>query len=145
MPSTNGRTDLLNRLLRGELAAVQIYQQALEKVADVPGALELIQIANEHRDAADLLGQQVLARGGEPASSPDGFGVFAPAVEGTAKLPGNAAALAALKEGEEQGVKEYERALESKDLDTGLEAFILSSLLPGQRRHVVTLNRLISS
>src|SRR5688572_24562249 len=103
--------DTLNSLLRGELAAVETYQQALAKLGDTKGAAELRRVHAEHRAAADALRQHVHQHGGQPAQGSGAWGAFAKAIEGTAKLFGNDAALKALKEGEEHGLKEYQRAL----------------------------------
>ena len=48
---TEDQIDTLNQLLRGELAATETYQQAMAKVGSEPGAAELRQIHDEHRDA----------------------------------------------------------------------------------------------
>ena len=69
------------------------------------------------------------------------LGAFAKAVEGTAKLLGNAAALKALKEGEEHGLKDYEDALNDKNLPADCQALI-RGLIPRQRQHITTLDGL---
>lgn len=142
-----GKLDELQSLLRGELAAVDTYGQAREKISDEPGAADLRRIENEHKEAADILKRHITLHGGQPASSPGAWGTFARAVEGTAKLFGNVAALKALKEGEEHGRNDYERALQ--DPDFGKEcpecrAIVTSTLLPRQREHIATLDRLMS-
>src|SRR5262245_52104185 len=106
MATVTERTDTLNNLLRGELSAVETYRQALGKVGNEPDAAELRLIASEHREAADMLRRHILSRGGDPPYSAGAWGAWAKAVEGTAKLFGNAAAIKVLKEGEEHGVKE---------------------------------------
>ncbi len=103
--------DTLNRLLRGELAATETYQQALAKLGDDPAAAEVRQIHVDHRTAANELRQHVHQLGGKPDQGSGAWGAFAKAVEGAAKLFGDKSALKALKEGEEHGVKDYEDAL----------------------------------
>ena len=58
--------DILNSLLRGELAATETYQQAMTKVHDEPDAGELRRIHHEHRAAANGLRQYVHTIGGQP-------------------------------------------------------------------------------
>ncbi len=145
MATTDSTVDILNRLLRGELAATETYQQALAKVGDEPGGAELRRMESDHRDAANVLRQHIIQRSGQPDSSSGVWGMWAQAVTGTAKLFGNTAALKALKEGEEHGIKEYEDALEDKDLDQECKTLIRSTLLPRQRAHLAVLDRLIES
>src|SRR5437762_13622311 len=107
----NNATVLLNSLLRGELAATETYQQALPKLEGTPGYEELRRIHKEHREAANTLRQHVHKVEGRPDQSSGAWGAFAKAVEGTAKAFGVDAALKAVKQGEEHGVKEYEEGL----------------------------------
>ena len=145
MATKHERTDPLNSLLRGELSAVETYQQALDKVGNDPNAYELRRIASEHREAADTLRQHILQRGGQPAENSGAWGTWAKAVEGTAKVFGNTAAMKALKEGEEHGIKDYESALKNTDLDTECRTLISSTLLPRTRAHIPVLDRFLSA
>jgi uncharacterized protein (TIGR02284 family) len=145
MSTVVGRTDTLNSLLRGELSAVETYQQALTKLSDEPGALDLRRIEAEHREAVNLLRQHILDHGDQPDSSSGAWGAWAKAVTGTAQVFGKAAALKALKEGEEHGIKSYENALKDKDLDAEARMLIESTLLPQTRAHVPVLDRLLET
>jgi len=104
-------TDTLNCLLRGEISATETYNQALEKFAGQPQEGELRGIRDEHRTAANTLRQHVHTHGGDPSTDSGWWGAWAKLVEGTAKAFGHTAALKALKEGEEHGLKEYREAL----------------------------------
>jgi len=137
-------TTTLNTLLRGELSAVETYQQALAKLDDTKGAAELRRLHAEHREAANTLRQHVHQHGGQPDQGSGAWGVFAKAVEGTAKLFGNDAALKALKEGEEHGIKEYQKALQEKDLPADCRTLIASKLLPQAREHIPVLDRFMA-
>src|SRR5437016_2046057 len=114
--STSSGHDTLNRLLRGELAATETYQQALAKVGTEPRAGELRRLHDEHRAAANELRQHVHQHGGKPDQGSGTWGAWAKTVEGAAKIFGDAAAVKALKEGEEHGVKDYEDALNDPSL-----------------------------
>src|SRR5689334_19410205 len=102
MTKNDGQVGTLNSLLRGELAATETYQQALAKLGQDAAAEQLRQVHAEHRDAANTLRQQVHHEGGKPDQGSGAWGVWAKTVEGTATVFGKAAALKALKEGEEQ-------------------------------------------
>ena len=145
MANTPEQTDLLNALLRGELAATETYQQALARLGDEPGAADLRQVHEEHRWAANELRRHVHRHGGKPDQGSGAWGTFAKAVAGAAKLLGNAAALKALKEGEENGVKSYEDALRDKDLPDDCQELIETKLLPQTRDHVPVLDRLMEA
>ena len=137
--------NVLNELLRGEISAVETYQQAMDKIGSDPGASELRQLHDEHRNAANTLRQHIHSHDGTPDHGSGAWGTWAKAVTGVAKLFGNTAALKALKEGEEHGIKNYEKALEDKDLPEECKTLIRSQLLPKTRTHVPVLDRLLSA
>jgi len=145
MKSTTENIDILNSLLRGELSATETYQQALEKLSDDPGAMVLRKIHEEHREAANTLRRHVRDHGGQPEHGSGAWGTWAKLVEGTAKRLGNKAALKALKEGEEHGVKEYESALKNAALPSECKMLIQSSLLPQTRNHINALDRVMAA
>lgn len=133
----------LNSLLRGEISAKETYVQAIEKLG-VEGRAEveiLRGIAREHADAVDRLRDAVESAGGTPADSSGVWGAFARSVEGSAKALGDAAAIKALKEGEEHGLKDYESALENVDADSQR---LIADFIPAQRRHIQQLDSLLS-
>ena len=136
-------TDALNSLLRGELSAVETYDQAMTKFDGQPTQTDLRRIREQHAAAAATLRQKVTHFGGKPSESSGAWGAFATAVTGAAKVFGPATALSALKQGEEHGIGEYEDALTNEQIDPGCKDVIRSQLLPECRRHVDTLDRLI--
>jgi uncharacterized protein (TIGR02284 family) len=136
-------TGTLNSLLRGEMSAIETYRQAIEKMDNEPGSDVLHMLRVEHRDAADALWHHIENHGGKPSEDSGPWGSFAKAVEGTAKLFGNAAALKALKEGEEHGLKDYEEALKEDGLPADCQALI-RGLMEKQRAHIPLIDRLLS-
>jgi uncharacterized protein (TIGR02284 family) len=135
----------LNSLLRGEIAATETYNQALEKFSGESEEAELRRIRDDHREAANTLRKHVHAHGGEPSTGSGWWGAWAKFVEGAAKVFGQAAALKALKEGEEHGIKEYREALDDDDVTEDCKALIRTQLLPRCEAHVPTLDRLMKS
>ena len=83
--------------------------------------------------------------GGKPDQGSGAWGAWAKTVEGAAKIFGNAAAVKALKEGEEHGVKSYEDALNNPDLPAECQTLIRGTLLPQTRSHLPVLDRLMSA
>jgi len=139
MPAIADQVQTLNRLLRGELSAVETYSQALAQVGDEVGGTALCDIARQHQDAVEVLRQHIIRFGGEPDTSSGVWGAWAAAVMVTAKLFGNRAAWEALLHGEEHGISEYESALEDEALPEECRDLLETRLLPAQRRHVTML------
>jgi len=145
MIATEHDIECLNSLLRGELAATETYQQAIAKMDRTAHAADLRRMHVEHREAANTLRQHVHECGGKPDQGSGAWGAWAKFVEGTAKIFGETAALKALKEGEEQGVKDYESALQKGELAAECRLLIRNQLLPQTREHIATLDRMMSS
>ncbi|HWG41985.1 MAG TPA: PA2169 family four-helix-bundle protein [Gemmataceae bacterium] len=145
MNKTMDTCESLNSLLRGELSATETYQQAMTKIGEEPGATELRQIRDEHRAAANAIRQHIHELGGQPQQDSGMWGGWAKAVEGTAKLFGNTAALKALKQGEEHGINAYERVLQDESVPSVCKTAIRGTLLPQARSHLDVLNRLMSA
>lgn len=141
--ATTTTIDTLNKLLRGEISATETYQQALAKVGDEPGAEEMRRIHREHREAANTLRKHIHDHGGQPEQGSGAWGTFAKFFEGTAKIFGDKAALKALKEGEESGLKSYEDAVKDGELPADCSALIRSQFIPQTREHIATLDRLM--
>ena len=126
--------DKLNKFLRGEIAAVETYNMALEKVDPASPAHSILEEnRRSHEERARLLREEILALGGEPSTSSGAWGVWAKAIEGGAKIVGEKATIAALEEGEDHGLKEY-KVMDDKDLDPKLRQIITSQLLPQQQQ-----------
>lgn len=128
------RTDVaqLNSFLRGELAAVETYDQALNKIDDSELREPLRDVRASHDRRAQLLRQRILVLGGEPASSSGIWGGFAKLVEGGAAVFGVSPAIAALEEGEDHGRDDYGADLH--DLSPETQNFVSKSVLPEQLR-----------
>ncbi len=144
MATTNTATDKLHALHRGEIAATETYNQALEKLADDPCASELRSIRDEHRTFANELRQHVRDLGDKPDQGSGTWGAWAKLVEGTAKVFGKNAALKALKEGEEHGLKDYESALEEA-IPEECKTAIRGTLIPRTRAHIAALDRMMAT
>jgi uncharacterized protein (TIGR02284 family) len=136
--------DQLNSLLRGEISAVETYTQASRKIEDdrAGDAALLRGIEQEHGRNAQLIREEVKKRGGDADNSSGAWGAWAKTVERVATLFGDPAALKALKEGEEHGLKDYRDALEK--LDGSARELVERLLIPAQQRHIALLDELIA-
>jgi uncharacterized protein (TIGR02284 family) len=124
--------DTLNSYLRGELSAVETYRQALVKIEDEFLRASLHELSQSHQHRVSVLRSRIAQLGGDAAQSSGMWGGFAKLVEGGAKTFGIKAALAALEEGEDHGMRMYRD--DTDDLDASLQALVLNELLPEQQR-----------
>jgi hypothetical protein len=118
----------LNSLLRGEISAVETYDQAIAHLQD--GMIDDL-IANRdcHRKRVDLLASNIRSHGGEPDSTSGVWGGFARLVERGASLVGEKAIIAALEEGEDRGLAQYRNP---GNLDPSSIQLIQTVLMPRQ-------------
>jgi hypothetical protein len=125
--------DQLNHYLRGEIAAVETYRMALDKLDDASTARsELETCLQSHQTRVALLQDAISAAGGTPAEGSGPWGVFAKAVEGGARILGDKVAVAALEEGEDHGLKDYKANV--GELDTVSRSLVATRLMPEQQR-----------
>jgi uncharacterized protein (TIGR02284 family) len=132
--------DSLNSLLRGELSAVETYRQALEKVTDPSLASTLRECQSAHQERVQRLRQLVSQCGGKPSDGSGPWGAFAKLIEGGARLFGDKAAIAALEEGEDHGLRDYRD--ECPKLDASVRSVVEGELLAGQERTHRTMSNL---
>jgi hypothetical protein len=139
--------DDLNKCLRGELSAVETYTQALDKAQSDPGRgselQQLSRILEDHRRAASQLQSLVQQAGGTPSDDSGAWGTWSKTVMGAAKMFGDAAALKALKEGEESGLKDYRNATGNAGAPSSTAAGQLATLAAKNEEHIRTLDQLI--
>lgn len=136
--TTEGPTQL-DDLIRGEMAAVRSYNQALEKVKDSKVAEKLKAIKNDHESAVTTLKKYAGKDVKEDTKDSGIWGGFTKAFTGAGALLGNTAALKALNTGENHGINEYEEALEDENIKPELKEEIRTKLLPQQKKHIETL------
>jgi hypothetical protein len=147
-PLTSGTGDAaaMNTLLRGELSAVETYEQAIGKFEGTDTenvSKELRRICAEHHSAVNILRTRVTALGTAPSEGAGVWGVFATAVTGVAKVMGPHTALAALRRGEEHGIGEYEDALANEDVSVECKYLIRNDLLSRCKLHIDALDQLV--
>jgi len=136
--------ETLNALLLCQVAAVETYDRAINKFEDPHVLADLQAIREEHLHAEILLREKVLQLGGEPVENAEPWGASAAAITATDdKAMGPATALAALRQGEEQTINEFEDSLKRENMNSECKNLIRAHLLPEGRNHVAGLNRLM--
>ena len=128
-----------SRLLRGELSALEAYDQVMEKFRSDPAAKRLQAFRNEHDRAAKFWRDEILAKGLAPDEDSGPWGQVVFTVVGAAKLFGETSALQALKSGESHGLSEYKAFLKRTDLPERLKKKMREDFIPLQERHIASL------
>ena len=147
--STGKTIEQLNVFLRGEISAAETYRMALDKLEASEQSTSqssvglLREIQREHGRCAQTLRDRIQELGGEASDSSGGWGGWAKAVQGTMNLFGDASALKGLKEGEEHGLKDYQRGVD--DIDPTSAELVQNQLVPAQQRHITLLDQLMKS
>lgn len=127
----------MNGFLRGERAAAETYQQAIDATSDEALKVELIALKASHTGRIPKLESQVKLLGGDPDESSGAWGTFARTVEAGASMLSDSPAIKVLEKGEEYGLEQYKDALGA--LGPMSTNFVQTELLPRQR---LTLRRL---
>lgn len=135
--------DELNSVLRGELSAIETYNQVLEKFGREPQASTLRAFLEDHQATATDLKDHITKLGGQPSTDSGAWGEWAKAVTGTAKLFGDAIALTALKKGEEHGLKEHQDLIANAGVPIELKDKEKKVYIPRMEARVASLDQLI--
>jgi uncharacterized protein (TIGR02284 family) len=131
---TKSSIDKLNDFLRGEISAVETYQMAIDKLdAASTARSELLVNLKSHQERVTALQDAIMAVGGTPAKGSGPWGTFAKIVEGTAKALGDKAAIAALEEGEDHGLKDYRS--DTDELDSQSRQVVARMISMQQQTH----------
>ena len=125
----------LNSLLRGEIAAVETYNQAIKHLAGEP-VDDLIANRNCHGRRVELLNENIAQHGGSAGATSGMWGNFAKLIENSASFISSKSVIAALEEGEDRGVALYRNP---GDLDPSSILLIQTVLL---RRQLETHERM---
>lgn len=124
--------DKLNECLRGEISAMETYELALRSVTHIELSHALRQLHDSHERRVTSLRRRLRGIGAEQSYTSGAWGAFARIVQRGADLFGDKAAMAALEEGEDHGLRLYSQNLEN--VDEATREFIRMELLPDQQR-----------
>jgi hypothetical protein len=135
----------LNSLLRGEISAAETYRMAIDKLIQDgrdPGQVATLrELQRDHIRAASIFRKRIAELGEASDESSGAWGAWAKVAMGTAQLFGDTAALRALKDGEDHGLKELRASVEN--LDTESAELVEKGLIPAQQRHISRVSTLI--
>lgn len=130
----HSETDIkyLNSFLKNELAAVETYDQCLDKADNPSISSSLSALQQSHRKRADLLAERIRSMGGSPADSSGTWGGIAKLIQAGSNLFGEKAAIHNLEEGEDRGRDDYQRDVSK--LSPENQRFIEQEIMPEQMR-----------
>lgn len=131
-PGMETSLNTLNSFLRGELAAVESYRQAIDKVDKPPIKTQLDTCLRSHEQRVSVLKQQIQSLGGEPVQSSGSWGTVGKVIAGAAGMLSDKAAVAALEEGEDRVRDDYNQDLDK--LDPSARQVVQEQLIPEQQR-----------
>lgn len=135
-----------DKILRGEISAVEAYDQVIEKfITDPEAPISLLaQIRSEHQRSCESLRLLVSKKGEDPSEDSGAWGKVVSGLLNVRSLLGQDQVLRTLRTGEDHGLRLYQDAL-----DLGLtereRATIRDILIPRQVRHIAQLDSLIDS
>lgn len=136
----NKDVDQLNSFLRGEISAVETYRQAMGHVNTDLVRMALDDCRQDHEHRVQALREHIEQMGGTPAEGSGVWGTFAKVVQGGAGAMGEKATVQALEEGEDHGLADYQRDLDSVHGEA--RRFVRMELLPAQKRTHERLSKL---
>lgn len=135
----------IDEILRGEIAAMEAYQQVFELVKGDPEAIHLDMLFEDHRSAVEFWRQQATQSLSFPEKTSGVWGTAVEAFIGVSKLLGDRTALTALRRGEEYGLDMYREMLEHPDLSPAQRDEVREKFIPRQKEHITKLSMLIES
>ena len=134
----------LKKLIRGEMSAVEAYDQILKKFKDEITRTPINEMRDDHVKAVNELEGQLTSKADEPSGSGP-WGGFTRTFVGTAKLLGDKTALRALREGEEHGRKQYLELLKCDDIPSDVEKLVKENYIPKQQNHIDHIDKMIKA
>ncbi len=133
----------MNRLVRGEISAVEAYESIIEKIDSKPELERLNEMLKNHRSNVNYFKKMALKHNELPDYDSGVWGTVVSLFVGSAKLFGNTAALKSLKEGEEHGVKEYQKLIENDDVPRHVKSHVRDEIMPTLRMNINSIDAMM--
>lgn len=134
------KVEALNQIVRGEVSAIEAYEQVLEKIKSSPERDRLREFLTTHLKNREYWERQVQMEAIVPDTQSGPWGFVVQAFVGAAKLFGNTSTLMALKQGEEYGLKEYRQLLENPEIDAEDKRYISRVIIPSLEVHLTSID-----
>lgn len=132
------KVKFLQKILRGELSALEAYDKVLTRTDNHLVFSELSQIRSEHELSVNRLRQLIVNKGEPPEEGSGVWGQFVKTLIAGSAMISDEFIVKTLQEGEEHGLNEYRQFLEMNPTLTEEEAVRLH-FIPAQERHILKL------
>lgn len=130
---------ICNRLLKGEVSAVETYDKAIRLFEGRPNVNVLDNLKDRHLRTLEQLSENIRSAGGEPTTESGGWGLLANSIQSAANLLGKGSAIESLLRGEKLGKQLYDEALQNDQLLPESRDLISYTLLPRIVENIVIL------
>lgn len=134
----------LNKILRGEISAVEAYAKVIEKFPADAARFDLAEIYHCHQKNAVELTLLIEEQGEDPSIASGAWGSVVSGLMNMARFIGEKSALNLLIEGEEHGLNEYNNLLNESD-SVSVKVQISESFLPQARINIGKLRGITNS
>ncbi len=132
----------LNKILRGEISAVEAYEQVIPTFQNRADRDRLTEIRDEHDRIVERLKALVEHTRFTPEEASGPWGTIVTTIVGAANLVSNTIALVTLMEGEEHGLRLYNEAL-SLNLSFEERDVIAIEIMPLLKKHIAILEHMV--
>lgn len=142
--TTEEQANLFNKVLRGEISAVEGYKQVADKFENDPKIVVIQNILSDHVDTVEQLKRHINVKPNTAQPDKDSgiWGTFVSTFLATAKALGEGTTISALIEGEEHGLRQYQELMDTPTLSLDDKDLIRSKFLPRQESHIRRLREL---
>ena len=134
--------EAINRIIRGEISAVEAYKKTLEKITNRPERERLGEIKKFHEEQVSHWMEQVDSKGLTPDTESGPWGSVVKSLVGVANFIGDSPSLIALEQGEFHGLREYNNFLENDFVSHRNKAYVKDTVIPHLELHTVSLKAL---
>ncbi len=136
------KSNYINKVLRGEISAVEAYEQVIPTFKNKADRLRLTEIRDEHDRIVERLKVLVEHSRFAAEESSGSWGTIVTTIIGAANLVSNTISLVTLMEGEEHGLRLYKEALQY-NLTEEEHKVIVEDIMPLLHQHIVSLEYMI--
>lgn len=134
--------EALNRILRGEISAVEAYEKAIDGTKEPQDVERLNKYLEHHKSLVAYWQNEVESKGVKADRDAGPWGSFVSSFVSTAKVFGDSMTLSAMIQGEEHGLSEYKNLLENEFVREDNKRFVRETAIPNLEMHINSLKAL---
>lgn len=127
--------EYLNKILRGEISAVEVYSKVIDKFPLDASRFELASFRQDHQHNVEELTRLLRTQGQTPTENSGAWGTTVTALMNMATFIGDKSAVGLLIEGEEHGLNQYSDIL-NYPLPESIRTKIAEDFLPQSRVNI---------